>query len=116
MRNIQQSGMMYGEHITLKQISRQAARKLYASGQTVYLQSSNMMPFGVWQNACDITPDQQHVDECDKPHYDFCVKNGYELPCHTPDLAGQFDAQSNSFGYYNHDNERGRYTTYFKKI
>ena len=116
MRNIQQSGNLYGKWITLKQISKRTARKLYASGEEVCLQSCNMMPFGAWQNACPITPDQTHVDEVDKPHYDFCVENGYPLPVHEPTLAGQFDATCNEFYYYNCDNERGRYISFYQKI
>jgi len=115
MKNIQQSGNLYGKWVTLKQISKRTARKLYASGEEVYLQSCNMMPFNMWQSVCPITPDQAHIDECDKPHYDTCAKEGWALPVYEPSLAGQFDHHVDSFGWYNHDSERGRYTHFYQK-
>ena len=115
MRNIQQSGNLYGKWVTLKQISKRTARKLYASGEEIYLQSCNMMPFGIWQSVCPITPDQAHIDECDQPHYDFCLANNYPLPT-KPSLEEQFNYHALNFSWYNCDNERGRYVSFYQKI
>ena len=50
MKNIQSTGKLYGKVITLRQISKAKAAKLFADGKEVYLQSCNMLPFGAWQS------------------------------------------------------------------
>ena len=91
MRNLQFTGKMYGETITLKQVSKATARKLFDSGQSVYLQSSNFHPFGVWSNAIDINKSQ--------------------------DESTTFESRVNNFEYYNcANNETGKYATFYQSI
>lgn len=90
MKNIQASGTMYGEHITIQQISKAQARKLFDSNQTIYLQSSNMQPFGVWQS-CLVCSSQDYVDS-------------------------DFDYLCASYSWYNCDSERGKYIHFYKRI
>ena len=90
MRNLQFTGIYYGETITIKQIQKRTARKLYESGETIYLQSSNFHPFGVWSQCIDIKKDINNSDS--------------------------FDSVINAFEYYNCNNETGLYATFYKKI
>ena len=82
------TGKLYGELITIERISKRAARKLYDSGETVYLQSCKFHPFGVWSQVMDIT------NSCDLT----------------------FDAMVNSFEYYNCSYEQGYYASFYKKL
>ena len=115
MLNIQANGTLYGQHITVKQISKSAARKLFASGKEIYFQSSNMYPFGMWQNLCPIKLDVEGL-QCDKQHYQWCIDGGYQLPVHLPTEEGQFERICNEFTWYNCDSERGKYIHFYTKI
>ena len=115
MRNLQFSGALYGERVTLQQINKPAALKLFTAGGTVYLQSSNFHPLGVWSQAMDITLDTEELQSA-RDHYEFCVKGGYELPVHTPDAQGQFNERCNNFAFYNCTNETGRYITFYQSV
>ena len=88
MRNLSFTGTLYGERLTLNQVSKAAARKLYEAGQAVYIQSSNFHPFGVWSRAHEIVKDDQ--------------------------LQTTFEAICNNFIYYNCNNEQGKYITFYK--
>ena len=90
MRNLQFTGNYYGETITIKQIQKRTARKLFESGETIYLQSSNFHPFGVWSQCHDIKKDINNNDS--------------------------FDSIINAFEYYNCNNEMGLYASFYKKI
>ena len=116
MRNIQASGNLYGKYITLVQISKPAARKLFAKGETIYLQSCNMHPFGLWQSVCPIQFSQESQDS-DLNHIKWCIDNGLTPPdTYTPDSDGQFNQHCNNYGYYNLDSQRGNYITFYKQI
>jgi hypothetical protein len=115
MLNIQATGNLYGETVTVKQISKAAAKKLFAAGEVVYLQSSNMHPFGLWQSICPIKLDFEQL-KSSKEYYSLCEKNGYKLPCHLPNESGQFDAIVNEYRYYNCDGERGKYIHFYHRI
>ena len=88
MLNIQATGNLYGQIITVKQISKPAARKLFNAGIDIYLQTSNFYPFGFWQNL-------------------MVAGNGEN---------NTFDYLCNSFRWYNCDSERGRYIHFYTKI
>jgi hypothetical protein len=115
MRHIQQSGELYGKHVTLTQISKKAAQKLFEAGKEVYLQSSNMTPFGVWQSVCPIELNQEEL-KSNIEHFEWCKSKGYESKGYDPTAAGQFHERVANFRWYNCDNERGRYVTYYKVI
>ncbi len=57
MRNMVFTGLFYGQQITLKQVNRKTAKNLHASGVSVFIQSSNYHPLGVWSPAQEIKPD-----------------------------------------------------------
>ena len=88
MKNITATGSLYGKVVTIQQISKIAAKKLFESGQEIYFQSSNMYPFGPWQSVCPIKKDDI---------------NSFEYNC-------------DSFRWYNCDSERGRYIHFYKVI
>ena len=94
MRNIKATGQLFGDTITVNQISKAKARKLFNAGTEIFLQSSNMHPFGVWQSLCPIKYDEQEADN----------------------TVDQFDFLVNSFQWYNCDNERGKYAHFYSKI
>ena len=87
MRNLEFSGMYGLEYITLKQVSKPTAKKLFNSGQRVFLQSSNFLPFGVWSTALELN-------------------NAYG-----------FTIATNEFERYNCINSQtGKYVTYYKVL
>ncbi len=91
MRNLVFSGNFYGEVVTLQQIQKRTAKKLFEKGETIYLQSCNYRPFGVWSQAVDINKERAENET--------------------------FEDIVNSFEYYNcSNNETGLYTTFYKKI
>ena len=90
MRNLMFTGDFYGETITILQIQKRTAKKMFESGQTIYLQSCNMRPFGVWSACYDIT--KERAD------------------------GATFESIVNSFEYYNCTGETGLYSTFYKRI
>lgn len=92
MKNIRLNGTIYGKQICLQQISKPAAKKLFITGQEIYLQSSNFNPFGIWQPAIEIK------------NTSTVVKEGIY----------NFETLVNSFEYYNCSSEQGRYTRFYK--
>lgn len=141
MRNIVATGDMYGEAATLKQISKHAAKKAFAKGEEIFLQSSNMYPFGMWQNAYPVNFDKEAL-QSDIRHNNFCIalysdevnlcrtsnedwrKNmlaEYEekLKQHTSKVINsdtQFEQILNSYSCYNCDSERGKYINFYIKV
>lgn len=73
----------------VQQVTKPTARKMYESGKTVYLHSSNMRFDNMWQHPM---PAQ---------------KDGYSFVGYT------FDQVCSSYKTYNRDNERGRYIHFF---
>ncbi len=115
MRNIVASGMLYGKHITVNQISKPKALKLFCSGETIYMQSSNMRPFGIWQSLCTLSLDIDMLDN-DINHYNFCKSiNSTPLPME-PTKANQFEQQCNNYIYYNCCSERGKYINFYQIV
>jgi hypothetical protein len=92
MNQLTATGQLYGKTVTIKRISKAAAKKLFANGVEIYLQSSNFYPFGVWQSVCPI----QKNDLAEK---------GYS-----------FESATNSFQYYNCSSEQGRYVHFYTAI
>ena len=93
MRNLQFSGTIYGEQVTIIQVQKRTAKKLFNNGETIYLQSSNFHPFGVWSRCLDT--------------------NKNNINC----IDHNFETIVNEFEYYNcQNNETGKYTTFYKKI
>ena len=90
MRNLIFTGDFYGETITIKQVQKRTAKKLFESGEKIYMHACNMRPFGVWPTCCDITKKRADGDT--------------------------FESIVNNFEYYNCDNERGLYVTFYKRI
>lgn len=94
MNNMTFTGTMFGERVTLQQISKPAARKLFADGVEVFIQSSNLHPFGMWSTA-----------------------HGMKYNPDEPDTAlEQFNVICNSFSYYNCTSETGRYIHFYKSV
>ena len=93
MRNLQYTGKLYNETVTITQVQKRTAKKLFEAGETIYLQSSNFHPFGVWSRCMDTNKNNVN-----------CV--GYT-----------FETVVNDFEYYNCTcNETGKYTTFYKKL
>lgn len=88
MRNLSFSGKYFGEEITLTQIQKRTAKKMFQDGETVYIQSSNFHPFGVWSQCFEIDN-----------------KNG-----------DSFESIVNSFEYYNCNNVAGKYAVFYKRV
>ena len=88
MRNLIFTGNFYGETITIAQVQKRTAKKLFEAGETIFLQSCNMRPFGVWSKCIDI--------------------NNKE--------GESFESVVNSFECYNCGNEQGSYTSFYKRI
>lgn len=115
MRNIIATGQLYGETITLKQVSKIAARKQFEAGNEVYLQSSNMYPFGVWQSVCQIKLDIDKLNS-EKQYAEMCKKYVTTGPVYPPTESGQFNAIVDNYSYYNCDSERGNYVHFYVKV
>ena len=142
MQNIQCTGKLYNETITVKQISKVAAKKLFAQGIEIYLQSSNMHAFGIWQSLCPIKLDFEQL-QADIKHNDFCINlyseqtlkcsnvfaeyweksmlADYENKVNTYkanviDSNTQFTSIINNYRYYNCDSERGNYIHFYAKL
>ena len=90
MRNLEFTGTFYGETITIHQVQKRTAKKLFESGETIFLQSCKMRPFGAWSTCYDINKERVN--------------------------GANFESIVNNFEYYNCDNERGLYTTFYKKM
>lgn len=90
MRNLTFTGNLYGETITLQQIQKRTAKKMYENGETVYLQTRNFSPFGVWSQCFDVDKERSANES--------------------------FDSVINAFEYYNCNSESGLYTTFYKRI
>ena len=90
MRNLTFTGDFYGETITIEQVQKRTAEKLFNAGETIFLQSCNMRPFGVWSTCHDINKERADGDT--------------------------FESIVNSFEYYNCSAETGLYTTFYKRI
>lgn len=89
MRNIQATGKMYGQTITVKQIQKRTAKKLYDQGKTIYFQASNLRPFGVWQSIMLVTSKQEEIS---------------------------FENLCNEYTWYNCDSERGKYINFYQSL
>ncbi len=92
MNQLTATGQLYGKTVTIKRISKAAARELFANGVEIYLQSSNFYPFGVWQSVHPIQKNEM-------------FENGYN-----------FNSLINEFQYYNCCSERGRYIHFYTAI
>lgn len=88
MRKLEFNGAICGEVITIERIQKKTAEKLFNSGETIYVQSSNFHPFGAWSQCVEINN-----------------KNG-----------DSFESAVNSFEYYNCNNETGYYATFYKRV
>lgn len=87
MRKLEFTVIYSGETITLEQVQKRTAKKLFNSGETVYMQSSNFRPFGAWSQCIGIDN-----------------KNG-----------GSFESAVNAFEYYNCNGEAGSYAVFYKR-
>ena len=83
------SGPMYGKQITLQQIKKPTAKKLWEGSEVIFIQDCNMRTFGLWQYAVGVRKEDDIPD---------------------------FDQFVNDYAYYNCDNERGKYPVFFKRI
>jgi hypothetical protein len=83
------SGMFCGTNITLEQISKPQARKLFNEGKEIYVSPCNMKVFNSWGTLSSVTKDNDVTD---------------------------FDTFCNSYEYYNCNNEAGKYASFFKQI
>jgi len=141
MLNIQATGKIYGQTITIKQVSKAIAKKHFALGKDIYLQSSKMYPFGVWQSVCPIKLDKERL-QADIKSNEFSItlyseqvdkftkmneewSNSFiaeyaakvdEYKAKVIDAGTQFNSICNEYYYYNCDNERGNYIHYYIAI
>jgi len=116
MKNFKFSGNLYGEYKTLQQINKRTALKLFSAGETIYLQSCNMFPFGIWQSVCPVSLDKNSLNS-KQSLYDWYAKEGYLKEGETrPDEKTMFDIYINEYHLYNCDSERGRYIHFYKSI
>jgi hypothetical protein len=115
MRNLVFSGLYYGKHITIKQISKTTAKKLFCAGEKIYITSSNMHPFGIWQQCYDICLDDDQFKN-DIDYYNYCKENNFTPLPIEPTKEYQFTNRINNFSFYNCDNERGKYITFYQQI
>lgn len=60
-----------------------------------------MHPFGIWQQCYDICLDDDQFKN-DIDYYNYC--------------KDQFTNRINNFSFYNCDNERGKYITFYQQI
>jgi hypothetical protein len=140
MRNITATGNLYGEVVSIKQISKHQAKKLFSEGKTVFLQSSNMSPFNMWQSVHSIQLDNDRL-QSEIDHNNFCInlyseqvsecnnspeewrKNmlldySEKLKSHQLKIinaGSQFESIVNEYSFYNCDSERGKYVTFYSK-
>ena len=98
MRNLEFTGNLYGEHLTIKQVSKPTAKKLYKQGKTVFLQSCKFHPIGVWSNAMPMN-----------------IKDG-DIKPNWAESDTKFENRVNSFEYYNCSNEQGQYAHFYVAI
>ncbi len=138
MLKIQSTGTIYGENVTVKQISKIAASKLFAEGKEVYLQSSNMRPFNMWQSLCPVKLDLDQLN-ADIKHNQFCIELYENVEKFSPiewynelvedykakviahkekviNAFTQFDSICNNYKYYNCDSERGNYIHFYTAL
>ena len=90
MRNLQFTGQLYGRTVTLQQISKPAARKLYNAGEQILLCPCNLVPLSSWNTG-------------------FIIKQYSKDPTN-------FETYVNKFTFYNCNNETGYYLTFCKII
>jgi len=90
MRNLIFTGEYYGETITIQQVQKRTAKKLFDAGETIYMQACNMRPFGVWSTCYELNKEKEG--------------------------GSTFESIVNSFEYYNCTAETGLYATFYKRI
>ena len=89
MRNLKFSGNLYGTFVYLEQVSKRKAEKLWSEGRTIYMQSSNFHPLGVWSQAHEIQKTEENNPE-------------------------DFEKIVNAFTYYNCiTSQTGKYATFY---
>ena len=141
MKQTTATGQLFGKVVTLKKVTKNKAAKLFAEGKEIYLQSSNMYPFNIWQSAFPIKLDIEQLN-ADKKHNEFCInlhtENIANLSVKNEDWSkdiiirdkakiveysakvinefSQFQSVCNNYSYYNCDNERGNYINFFELI
>ena len=94
MNNHTFSGQLNGKQITVKRISKKTAKKLFEQGKTIYVQSSNFKPFGVWSQAIDINNQKD------------CFLSG----------VYSFEQYVKSFEQYNCSYQQGYYTSFYIEV
>lgn len=93
MKNLQFTGKLYNENVTITRVQKRTAKRLFETGETIYLQSSNFQPFGVWSRCMDTN------------------KNNINCIGHT------FETIVSEYKYYNCTcNETGTYINFYKKL
>lgn len=99
-----------------EQVSKPTARKLFAQGREIYLNSCNLMPGNVWQSLCRIKLDEDLV-KMKKELYAELKADNLEVTTRYGDTPEkQFNETVNEFENYNCDSERGKYANYFIKV
>ena len=89
MRDLQFTGEYYGETITIVQVQKRTAKKLFDAGETIFLQACNMQPFGVWTQCSGANKNPDSVT---------------------------FETIVSNFEHYNCNREAGLYPTFYKRI
>jgi len=138
MLQLHATGQLYGKTVTLKKVSKAAARKAFCNGVEIYLQSSNMYPFGVWQSVCPIQLDEdQLISDIESNNWaiQFYTNSAKEQAAKNEPWMNNFVAETEAqakkhaqkvisketqfedlvwnYASYNCDNERGRYVHFY---
>lgn len=87
MRNLEFTGIYFGETVTLKQVSKPSAKKLFNEGKSIFIQTSKFHPLGVCSQALQMDNKESTFEEI-----------------------------VNSFKYYNCSNEAGKYVTFYLRV
>lgn len=89
--------------INYSRVSKAAARKAYAAGKTVYLQSCNFRLFSLWTSPAELNRKTVESDPIDGVNENAIVK--------------YFDKFVNSFEFYNCINsETGKYAAFYVEV
>lgn len=115
MKNLQFTGKLYGKQITLKQIQKRTALKLFCKGEVIYIQSSNFNPMGIWSHAMPLELDNEEL-KSQKELSEVFKKNGWETTYISDTEEKQFNECCASFIYYNCSNEQGKYIHFYTVI
>lgn len=104
-----------------QRITKAAARKLFAAGETVYLCPCKFYPGGMWSVECPVTMTSDLIEDAKRfeDHYNRRHESAYSAQY--ADLwkgsiaATAWDLMYNNWRYYNTSYEQGYYAHYYRR-